>query len=93
MSGETVRLAWGAAWLVSGQLARPGPFKLRPVMADSSCRGCDRCWEWTAARSGLREGPGAGLGRFCLKRVAWVPGPIKPQSCRGGIPSGGEVAL
>ncbi len=65
-----------------------------PVMAESSCRVCFRCRELTAARAGPRGEPGRRVGNDCLKRVARAPGPIKPhQSCRGGIPSGGEVAL
>ncbi len=87
MSGETVRMAWGAAWLVSGRSARARPIQVAARRWRILPAGLVTDIGWTAAHSGLREGPGAGLGRFCLKRVAWVPGPIKPQSSRGGVPS------
>ncbi len=93
MCRETVRVGLVAAWFVSGWLSRPGPIKMRAGDGGIILQGCVRCREWTAAHPSLREDLGACLGRFCLKRVARVPGPIKPQSCRGGIPSGDEVAL
>jgi hypothetical protein len=67
MSRETVRLAWSAAWLVSGRLARPGPFKLRAGDGGIILQGL---WPMLGVDCGpfrTAGGPGRRLGKVLLE--------------------------
>jgi len=66
MSGEIVRMAWGAAWLVSGRLARARPIQVAAGDGGFFLRDCDRCWV-DCGPFRTAGGPGRRLGEVLLE--------------------------